>query len=587
VTSEFYDDYKLVVGIDLGTTYSGFNFAFREGKPRNPYRLWPGGGNDRPYPKTRTYLLSTAECQEIDSWGNAARRRYNFKRDQEPWKWFLLSRFKLFLNDPTRRQPDGKVIFTAPNGDQAVEFDLVTVIASYLKELTDYALTQILGPQDDLDPSKDIKWVLTVPANWDDFAKGYMRQAAIAAGLIRAGVDEKRLEFIAEPEAAACFVTKNDEDATRFFASGRSGRTFMIVDAGGGTVDVTIYQVNPDGRTLKELAKGAADYCGSTFVDDEFRAYLRQLFGPELFDLLIRETTLGDDYLLVMDRWEGEKCAFNPAETFGHIKMELPLGIHAHLQEPRFHTARERICSMDPTGYSIVLTNEQMAEFFRPVLDKCVEVVTEVLENARAQMPSAWQCDMLLLVGGFSYSAELRQRFKQEFAGCVGDILEVSDPGQAVVTGATWFGLDRTIIRSRIVRRTYGIETTHEYRAGIDGDRLLVVNGRKLADKIFAIHCVNGMSIDAGDRFPRIYHPVDPRQTSVIVKLVTTDKLRPDYTDESGVVCFRELELPWPGSGLDRELKVEFSFGDTEVKVTCQTEGETKTVYFKPEYGWQ
>lgn len=60
-----------------------------------------------------------------------------------------------------------------------------------------------------------------------------MREAVIQAGLIEHDDPLQRLELISEPEAAAAYCENkyNSWNLT-------NGNIFMIVDAGGGTVDL-------------------------------------------------------------------------------------------------------------------------------------------------------------------------------------------------------------------------------------------------------------------------------------------------------------------------------------------------------------
>src|SRR3954452_2000211 len=54
--------------------------------------------------------------------------------------------------------------------------------------------------------------------------------------------------------------------------------TYLVVDCGGGTVDLTIRTVLPD-RTLDEETVKSGGLCGSTFVDQEFLKFLGRIVG--------------------------------------------------------------------------------------------------------------------------------------------------------------------------------------------------------------------------------------------------------------------------------------------------------------------
>ncbi|KAF9566625.1 hypothetical protein BGW38_008871, partial [Lunasporangiospora selenospora] len=120
------------------------------------------------------------------------------------------------------------------------------------------------------------RYCLTVPAMWSDRAKNVMRQAAVKAGLIRDSDHPDRLMLISEPEAAALYCERKCDQ----FDLGHGDR-FMICDAGGGTVDLIVFEiaVTSAGRRLSEVTKGHGASCGSVFLDRHMRRLLEAKFG--------------------------------------------------------------------------------------------------------------------------------------------------------------------------------------------------------------------------------------------------------------------------------------------------------------------
>lgn len=60
-----------------------------------------------------------------------------------------------------------------------------------------------------------------------------------------------------------------------------SGDVFVVVDAGGGTTDITAHLVEARGgcgeTVLVEALAKSGGYCGSTAIDDNFVAFFRDL----------------------------------------------------------------------------------------------------------------------------------------------------------------------------------------------------------------------------------------------------------------------------------------------------------------------
>src|SRR5271163_4364597 len=61
--------------------------------------------------------------------------------------------------------------------------------------------------------------------------------------------------------------------------------SFMVVDCGGGTVDLTTRKLL-EGDKLGETIKRKGGYCGGSFVDDEFIKFLSRKVGQSAIDLL-------------------------------------------------------------------------------------------------------------------------------------------------------------------------------------------------------------------------------------------------------------------------------------------------------------
>lgn len=84
------------------------------------------------------------------------------------------------------------------------------------------------------------------------------------------------LQIISEPEAAATYALDalNPHDV-------KVGDTFVLCDAGGGTVDLISYTVSELAPSLKvaEAAGGTGGLCGSTYLNRIFEQFLIAKFG--------------------------------------------------------------------------------------------------------------------------------------------------------------------------------------------------------------------------------------------------------------------------------------------------------------------
>ena len=80
--------------------------------------------------------------------------------------------------------------------------------------------------------------VLSTPNNWDTAQQRFLRTVAIQAGLVSENDADRRLEFVTESEASVHFILKPVSTTTWL----KDGCNFMVVDAGGSTVDSVLYE---------------------------------------------------------------------------------------------------------------------------------------------------------------------------------------------------------------------------------------------------------------------------------------------------------------------------------------------------------
>jgi hypothetical protein len=79
--------------------------------------------------------------------------------------------------------------------------------------------------------------ILTTPNGWDTTQHGFLREAAIVAGLVTKTNAETQVEFVTEGEASVHYVLAHHHHTWL-----TEGAAFVVVDAGGSTVDSTLYE---------------------------------------------------------------------------------------------------------------------------------------------------------------------------------------------------------------------------------------------------------------------------------------------------------------------------------------------------------
>ncbi len=288
-------DYSIIIAIDFGTTRSGFAYAFCDDCVVKDWNYWPR--QSVPYVKTPTELLLDPAQQS--EWGWSARWKYFQLRDEQHPEINKYAYFKWFKLDLKK---DAHEHTSAPTTKyRNREFPTIELIANYLKKMREYAISNIYQDRTLLTSEKRILWCITVPAIWNDVNKQNMRDAAIMAGLISQHDDDhQRLIFALEPEAAAVYCRNTSGGSVLF----NIGQTFTVVDAGGGTIDLTSYQITHE-KKLKQIGCDGGKH-GSTFVDRRFLEHLRSVFSMDVLSCFEREHAV--EFAKLEESWENAKC---------------------------------------------------------------------------------------------------------------------------------------------------------------------------------------------------------------------------------------------------------------------------------------
>lgn len=169
-----------VVGLDFGTTYSGFAYArvVSDEPAIHVYYAWPQLETERPYSKTLTalfYKRETPEHAELEgaSWGYCARTAYfnQNKKRQDP-RGLYLTAFKVLL---MRELSD---VLPPP-------LTIESLVTDYLKFIGEQALSVIRNHEGEVNFNQDaVQWCVTVPSIWDAKAKQRMKNCMVKAGLV-------------------------------------------------------------------------------------------------------------------------------------------------------------------------------------------------------------------------------------------------------------------------------------------------------------------------------------------------------------------------------------------------------------------
>ncbi|KAG5350998.1 hypothetical protein C0989_008361 [Termitomyces sp. Mn162] len=225
---------KLVLAFDVGTTFSGISYSILDpgqvpeirGVTRFPAQEKVGGSSKIP---TIIYYDKSGKVRAVGA--EATRDELQDLIEEEGWvkaEWHALTTY-----------------------------------------ITD---SHVTGSKLWASVESNIEYVLTHPNGWEGAQQQQMRRAAVKAGLVPDNDEgHARIRFVTEGEASLHFCIRNGLTTEAL----KKGGGVLIVDAGGGTIDLSAYGEAPNKKgAFEEIATPQCHLQGSVYVTARAKAFL-------------------------------------------------------------------------------------------------------------------------------------------------------------------------------------------------------------------------------------------------------------------------------------------------------------------------
>jgi len=606
---------RVVVGLDFGTTYSGYSFAHKS-KPKDIFTFYDWVGAPTPYCKTLTGIYYKPREEEAGgggddrklvckSWGYPGRAE--FERDCAALRrsrnnnnsqavelpvviGTYLTRFKLDLQS-------GGAAAAAGNGDDAAAKEHLLpsssssssssssgtlypsgltvnrVISDYLREIGKHVMEQLHKHYGEQLSMESVQWCITVPSIWSDSAKRQMKKCMVDAGLVMgangggsaAGLHHAscgsphRLIMVLEPEAASCHCHHTCEQHLEL----QRGDKLLVADIGGGTSDIVVqewlggHDDDADSYKVQEVTRSTGGFCGGIYVDKQFIKFMTQQIGC-LTGYFLRNPSYKAELLR---KWEELKRTFGDPLSFGgDIMLDLPRKLSSAWED---YDQQQGLAERE-SYEEFQLSHADMQAIFDPV-------VNENLDLIGAQIAQTGDIKVMLVVGGFAGSPYLMKRIKERFACAVEKIISPPNPGNAVCQGAVALALNPGGIVSRIARKTFGIETCRTSEPGDPPDYCTQVGNVKKCENRFSIYVQKGSRVAVNHCVTKTHIGLYPKQKTMRLVLFSSDDISPRYTKGGSAVKEGELVIDISNVKGEMEAKPEVSvsmyFGRSSIEM--------------------
>ena len=562
--------FEVVVGIDFGSSGSGFAYSYFD-KNKIIHGQIYGASVD--YKVPTEIILDDNDC--VVQFG-ADCVKYLKEKGLETGHYFKGIKMELYEN---------KRYITSENSGKVLPLKLV--IQKVLQTIKEIAIKEISKNRPYLkEKTEKIKWVVTVPAIWNEHQKSVMMESCIGAGLVSDKTD-KSLFFALEPEAASLYCSINKEIDRKYF---RKGEYYIVCDLGGGTGDIVAHLVGYN-NSLNEIFPSCGGNYGSNEIDKNlFKDVIMKLFGCQDFDtfyMKYKKKNEGEDDNEkgeLFNDWselEREIKDFKEGITLSKIENNTKYPINVSLFQEIFDDdvdINDLVNEYNDNIYdsSLLLSVKKMKkkwiiEFPYEIIFNYMKTQAYFISEIINGINLKEEIKTIIFVGGYCSNEILVNLIKDDLKK-INSYLQPSNPSLAVMEGAVLFGIEPSTISMRKAKYTIGQEFSTEWIEEKHSGK-----GEKYFDEDFQEwFCKNCF-----DKFIEVNQNLKYEEKithwnymtkgqTLIMTFYKTTKKNPIFTFEEGVIKIGRcrLNIGQTYENLeDREIETTMKFGGTFIDV--------------------
>ena len=456
--------YEVVVGIDFGSSGSGFAYSYMN-KNKIIHGQIYGASADYKVP---TEIILDDNNYVIQFGADCV--KFLKEKGLETGHYFKGIKMLLYENKETIK---------ASNSGK--EFPLKLVIQKVLEEIKKIAIKEISKNRPYLtQQTQKIKWVVTVPAIWNEHQKSIMMESCVAAGLVNDNTD-KSLFFALEPEAASLYCSINKEIDRKYF---NKGEYYIVCDLGGGTGDIVAHLVGSN-NYLNEISPSCGGNFGSNEIDKFiFKEVILKLFGCQDFNTFylkykknnnnIGENEINQKAALFNDWCELERQIkdFKEGATIEKIEKNEIYPINCSLFQDIFDDdididdlLKEYNDNINDSSLILTLRNVKrrwIIDFPYEIIFSYMKIQANSISEIINEINKKEVIKTIIFVGGYCSNEILVNLIKNNLKK-VNVFLQPSNPSLSIMEGAVLFGIEPSTINMRKAKYTIGDEVNYPW----------------------------------------------------------------------------------------------------------------------------
>ena len=456
-----------------------------------------------------------------------------------------------------------------------------------------------------------IHYILTLKAGLLSSHKGICRLTPVQSPIchpIKANPEKLSLAFDFECAAMYCQSLSMDKFAFYSQRPGSSTECYMVLDIGGGTVDITVHTKDDSGN-IKVIIPPTGNASGGRKINDQFYDLLAELvkekdrqhakkkgYGPFHFPkfcaFLEKEGKEGVHRAFLS---EMVYCIFEEQkQIFGNEKPGNGKSVKVHLYYKFLRmyedalveavSARTSKMSYDEEMSILELKPSQMDDLFKPVIDGVISCVMTALQKVSGNI------DVIYLLGGFGGCRYTYEKLKEAIHNYPKyqsiPLVVPLHHSRAISHGAVIYRSHPEKIPARVMDASYGIGCSVPFKEGIHDEHYAYHDPdtkEKRCKDVFLVFAKKGNTVSASDLFKltcTLTLHKDENSSAHFSFYRTTDPNIHYIVDKHGNRTVQELGSGLtlvisnpnniPNSNRTMEFEVSMHFSSTEIKVQAR-----------------
>ena len=309
----------------------------------------------------------------------------------------------------------------------------------------------------------------------------------------------------------------------------------------GSGIDTAVQEILEDGA-VKEFPKNVGNASGGTRVDADFLKFFSTLFGSEFIDLYSKKNRI--DYLELQYEFEVKKRKFSLESDVG-TSLALPNSLIKMYTTKYKQSLQYMIDDSDFVGRILsqdeylILDKTVMKDMFGPAVKSIVGYLTNLSRD-----PETKQCDVIILVGGFSESPVVTGATRFYFPNS--NMITMEDASLTVLRGGVLLGHNAGPSLTVTPNVAYGIGMAVPFNDNQHpNEKLFIAKEKQYCSAVFAPLIKTGRTISVANFSKSIQLTLNRQlQKEVTIPVYASKDLKAKYASDECCFLLGKLKVP-------------------------------------------